>query len=87
MTDRSTIKHHADLLDRAATKLGADLEGALLSGRMRMDALGDAVLRCTECGCPGACVDWLDDEQARVEAPPHYCRNVRLLTTLRDAAR
>lgn len=85
MTDQSTLRHHAALMDRVADRLGIDLEAAVLSGEMPFDEVSEAVLRCAGCANPGDCAHWLDRNEARAEAPPVYCRNRALLARLGGA--
>lgn len=82
MTERATLKRHADLVDRMATTLGIDLEEATLTGAIEMDELAGAVVRCTECASPDACNRWLDATPS-ADTPPAYCRNSDLLDRLR----
>lgn len=86
MQDRDTLKRHAALVDRMATALGIDLEEAVLSGRMAMDELSEAVLRCTGCADPGQCAARLT-VPVETELPPGYCRNRDLMTRLRPGER
>ncbi|TDK41242.1 DUF6455 family protein [Antarcticimicrobium luteum] len=85
MQDRETLKHHAALLDRMAGALGIDLEEAALSGRLTVDEISDAVLRCTGCAGPAHCTSWLA-MRVGARAAPGYCRNRDLMARLRAAA-
>lgn len=82
MQDRNTLKRHAALVDRMASALGIDLEEAALSGRLAMDEISEAVLRCTGCADPGQCSAWLA-VPVKAEAAPGFCRNRDLMTRLR----
>ena len=82
MTDQSTLRYHAALLDRAAERLGVDLEEAVLSGQMAFEELSQSVLRCVSCVNPEDCAHWLDRGEAHASAVPVYCRNRALLTRL-----
>ena len=86
MPDTAVLKHHADLLDRTATRLGVDLQDAAISGQFAFDDIADAVLRCTQCPQPEACESWLATAPSTPEKAPHYCRNHDLLTALQGAA-
>ncbi|QGX99177.1 hypothetical protein EI983_13235 [Roseovarius faecimaris] len=79
-----TFKKHADLVDRMANTLGVDLEEVMMEGRMTMDQLGDAVLSCTGCSCPGDCETWLAARQGSADEAPDYCRNADMLVRLRE---
>lgn len=87
MATEMELKRHAGLLDRMAQALGIDLQEAAIGGRVSIDELTDAVLRCTDCSQPDHCEHWL-----RTAAPvaateerrqPGYCRNAELLQRLR----
>lgn len=76
------LKRHAALVDRMAGALGLDLEEQALRGRLSIDELTDAVLRCTGCSDPAYCSGWLE-RTAKAVAPPGYCRNRELFAGLR----
>ncbi|MHA6264998.1 DUF6455 family protein [Arenibacterium sp. CAU 1754] len=82
MTDQTTLKRHAALLDNMASALGIDLEQATLSAQLPFDQVADAVLRCTGCSAPDHCAHSLDQGGARTSAPG-YCRNRDLLAALK----
>lgn len=86
MQDRDTLKRHAALVDRMAAALGIDLEEAALTGRVALDEISDAVLRCTGCSNPGHCEGWLA-ATVEAETPPGYCRNTDLMARLRHTER
>ncbi|MES0824486.1 DUF6455 family protein [Ruegeria sp. SCP11] len=81
MTSRETLKHHAGLVDRMATKLGVDLQQSAIDGDVLFDELTDAVLRCTDCPNPKHCQNFLV-QSAQVDRAPEYCRNQELLGKL-----
>lgn len=84
MQDRETLRRHAALLDRMAAALDVDLEEAALSGRISVDEISDAVLRCTGCSDPGHCRSWLSAQGAGgAVSAPGYCRNRDLMARLR----
>jgi hypothetical protein len=87
MTTNTTIKRHADLVDRMATARGVDLEQATMEGRLSFDRLTDAVLACTGCAHPGECEAWLGAQSGVAEATPGYCRNADLFETLKSGGR
>ena len=82
MQSQETLKRHAALVDRMANALGVDLEEAVLRGDMPVDAVGDAVLRCTGCTNPQNCESWLPSSDEKRNAAPGYCRNNELWATL-----
>ena len=84
MSGKSTLKTHADLVDRMADAVGVDLEQAMMEGRMSFDQLGDAVLACTGCSNPEECERWLDQHAEGADAAPGYCRNRDTFRRLRD---
>jgi hypothetical protein len=75
MTDTTTIRRHATLVDRMAQKLGLDLEQKVLEGQLDPDSLCDAVLDCTGCSDPDGCTVWLDTPASQTDAAPSMCRN------------
>ncbi len=79
----STLKRHADLMDRMATTLGLDLEEKALRGDLPFDEISEAVLRCTGCTGAGDCNHWLEAHPEGAEQTPSYCRNSDLFKTLR----
>ncbi|WP_299926691.1 DUF6455 family protein [uncultured Pelagimonas sp.] len=84
MQSRETLKRHASLFDDMACAVGLDLEDEVLTGRLPIPDLDDAVLRCTGCKRPEACADWLKgDTAAAAETPPKYCRNASLFAKLK----
>ena len=87
MINRTTLKKHADLMDRMAGSVGVDLEEAMLEGRLSMDQLTDAVFACTGCSNPEACGHWLTTQEGRADATPDYCRNADMMRRLADGLR
>jgi hypothetical protein len=87
MTTNSTIKRHADLVDRMANAQGVDLEEAAMEGRLAMDTLTDAVLACTGCANPEDCEAWLAAQSGVAAETPGYCRNANLFATLKTGGR
>lgn len=83
MTNPKTLKRHAALVDRMSRTLGLDLEEEMMRGQMQIDALGDAVLRCTGCANADECDRWMTQQKAGAEAPPDYCRNAEIFAALK----
>lgn len=83
MQNRDVLKHHADLMDRMATRAGVDLEEATMRGDMPMEEIADAVLRCTNCSAPEACAAMLANSEDPSDRVPSYCRNKSLIDELR----
>jgi hypothetical protein len=81
MPSRETLKQHASLVDRMATRVGIDLEDAAIRGDVSIDQISEAVLRCTECGNPGHCKT-LMEQDATSPSAPEYCRNKGLFSQL-----
>ena len=74
------IDRHANLVNRMADTVGADMGAALLEGRVTAEDLRGAVLRCTRCAHVETCVGWLGrNEAAGADATPEYCRNRQLM--------
>jgi hypothetical protein len=82
MQSTSTLKRHAQLVDRMANTLGVDLEQKIMEGQMTFDALGDVVLACTGCANPETCEQWLARNKAAT-ATPDYCRNGDVFSLLK----
>ncbi|UAB87742.1 hypothetical protein I5192_10870 [Ruegeria sp. SCSIO 43209] len=82
MSDRETLRRHADLVDRMATTLGVDLQEVAIEGALQFDEISDAVLRCTECPNPGHCKAFLAKNLTAPDTP-EYCRNHELLNRLK----
>ena len=83
MQSTSTLKRHADLVDRMANTQGIDLEERMMAGKILPDDLGDAVLACTGCANPGACEHWLAENKTASGRRPDYCRNADLFARLK----
>lgn len=71
-----------------AEVLGVDLMAAIARGALTGEDWRDAVLRCTGCEDPDACMQWLASQTAspRVLAP-EICRNAVLFGELRGQTR
>nr|WP_321251920.1 DUF6455 family protein [uncultured Ruegeria sp.] len=82
MLSRNTLRRHAGLLDQMATTVGVDLEEAAIAGQVSIDAISDAVLRCTDCPNPGHCENFLT-KAVTTSQTPEYCRNQELLNKLK----
>jgi hypothetical protein len=82
MQGTSTLKRHADLVDRMANTQGVDLEERMMAGKILPDDLSDAVLACTGCANPEACEHWLARNET-AEQTPGYCRNADLFARLK----
>ncbi len=75
------IDRHANLVNRMADTVGADMGDALLDGRVRAQELRSAVLRCTRCDHVEKCVPWLGAHaESGARSAPEYCSNRRLLS-------
>ena len=84
MTNSTTLRRHADLVDRMANALGLDLEELMMAGQVQIDTLGDAVLNCSGCTNPEGCEHWLDMQTGAARTAPEICRNVDLFAMLKD---
>lgn len=81
---------HAAMMNRMAQQMGADLTAEMAEGRMSGEGWKDALVRCTGCTEPEACMVWLsehDPDTNPAKAPPAYCENRLMMSRLRDAAR
>ena len=81
MQSTSTLKRHAQLVDRMANSLGVDLEQKIMEGQMTFDTLGDVVLACTGCVNPETCEKWLQQNKTAT-ATPDFCRNTDVFSLL-----
>ena len=80
----SKIDTHMNLVMRMGDTVGADIEDALVSGRLSPENLRGAVLRCTSCRDVGACEDWLEERaEMGSDSPPAYCRNHAIFEALK----
>ena len=87
MRDSTTLRRHADLVDRMATALGLDLEQKVMEGKVLSETIGDAVLRCAGCTGPENCEHWLAVQHGTADAPPGMCRNTDLFDLLKAGKR
>lgn len=78
----SRIDHHADLFNRMADTLHADIGAAMAAGTLRADEIRSAVFTCMNCAGATQCPSWMDAHQAGAEAAPDYCRNRRRLARI-----
>ena len=77
------LDHHADLVNRMADTVGADLEESLLRGELSGQTLRSAVMRCTKCEGGAECPDWLEAHRDGAAQAPAYCRNGDLFAQLK----
>jgi len=77
------LDHHADLVNRMAATVGADLDEALMRGQLGGQELRSAVMRCIGCEGGADCPDWLDAHSEGAAETPDYCRNRGLMASLR----
>lgn len=82
MQDPRKLKRHAELIDKMATARGIDLEESLMRGDLEIEAISDAVLRCTACSNPENCAGWLNEQEGIAQTSPSYCRNAALFNEL-----
>ncbi len=82
MTDDAKIRHHVDLFDRTAKRMGLDLEELAIEGKLPFDEIADAVLRCANCAHPEDCAHRLNMANPETSNPPDYCRNNELFKSL-----
>lgn len=83
----TTYKRHADLVDRMANAIGIDLEEKIMRGKLQIDTLGEAVLRCTGCADPCGCEQWLAAQVEVAAEAPAGCRNAELFDGLKRGGR
>lgn len=78
----SRIDRHAELLNRMADTVHADIGAAMAAGTLRADEIRSAVFTCMNCAGATQCPSWMDAHHASAEAAPHYCRNRGLLARI-----
>ncbi len=81
MPSQRVLRLHAGLMDDMANMLDVDLEDAAIQGKVSIDEISDAVLRCTGCPNPVHCEGLLSETTA-MRRTPEYCRNQELLHKL-----
>ena len=71
-----------------AEVLGVDMTAALAVGALAGEDWREAVLRCTSCDGPDACLAWLSSRDGALPATaaPAICRNAPLFDNLRREA-
>ncbi|MCG7519360.1 DUF6455 family protein [Ruegeria sp. Ofav3-42] len=85
MPGKDTLKRHAELVDNMATRVGVDLEDAAISGKVTIDEISEAVIRCSACSNPDHC-EGLLAEPDHDGKTPEYCKNKELLDRLTSAS-
>ena len=83
MSATKNYKRHAALVDKMAGLQGLDLEELIMRGKLQIDSLGDAVLRCTGCSNPDGCEAWMQQVEGPVAGVPEMCRNADLFELLK----
>ncbi|MDO6726056.1 DUF6455 family protein [Cognatishimia sp. 1_MG-2023] len=81
MPDRETLQKHVYLFDTMSEKLGHDMQQHTLDGDVSIDALTNAVVRCSQCGHADDCAAKLNAAR-NLSQPPAYCQNKALFKTL-----
>ena len=76
MSMMSKTAHHEQLMDRMATRNGADLDLARQSGLIDGTEVVEALVACMGCSDAGDCASRLDRETPGL---PGYCRNGSLI--------
>ncbi len=87
MSSTTTLKRHADLVDRMANAVGVDLEEKAMQGQIDFDGISDAVLNCVGCTAVDACEHWLALTVSEADSAPALCRNNELFATLKAGKR
>lgn len=77
MSMTSKIAHHEQLMDRMATRNGADLDLARQSGLVEGAEMVGALVACMGCSDTSDCASRLDRD---VPGVPEYCRNASLIS-------
>lgn len=76
MSTTSKAEHHERLMDRMATRNGADLDLARQSGMVSGRELVEAIVQCIGCSDAGDCESKLERGEGGI---PEYCRNSDLI--------
>lgn len=76
MSMMSKTAHHEQLMDRMATRNGADLDLARQSGLIDGTEVVEALVACMGCSDAGDCASRLDREAPGI---PDYCRNASMI--------
>lgn len=87
MSSRTTLRRHAELVDRMADTVGIDLEEKAMAGQIDFDGISDAVLNCVGCTAPEDCEHWLALNAGGSDTAPGICRNSELFATLKAGKR
>lgn len=77
MSTTSKTAHHEQLMERMATRNGADLDLARQSGLIEGTEIVEALVACMGCSDAGDCKSRLDRE---LPGLPDYCRNASLIS-------
>lgn len=91
MYGRKLLNHHAALVNRMAQAVGVNLTELIIRGRFSGEEWREAVVRCTSCSDPDACLVWLAEHAERPstmptgpeEVVPPYCANGSMMARLR----
>jgi hypothetical protein len=76
------IDRHADLVNRMADTVHADLADALQRETLTALDLRNAVMNCVGCEKPQDCEHWLAEHASGASTTPDYCRNRALMQRL-----
>lgn len=79
------IDRHADLMNRMADTVHANMSEALAHDALTAQELRNAVVACMGCEGGDQCPDWLADHATGAEDTPDYCRNRALFHRLKEA--
>ena len=76
------LDERADLMNRMAETVGANLGDAVIDGRLDATGVRSALVACARCNAAEECVHWMDEHADGAAHPPGYCRNSALLDRL-----
>ena len=79
------IDQHADLMNRMAKTVHADLDLAVIRADLSAQELRNAIFSCVGCEGTGACESWLEAHADGADDTPAYCRNREMLLRLQRA--
>lgn len=72
-------------LQKLSRKLGLPLDEMVAKGKLPQDIAAKMAENCKSCAEPARCDSFLALQPDKIEAPPSFCVNCRLLTFLSKA--
>lgn len=82
MTNTAPCPTTTKLLSELTEKLGLPLPEMVGRGLIPAKVAAQMEQNCSACPNPAKCQSYLAAQSGKLDAPPHFCVNVRLLTFL-----